>query len=82
MHHAYSGYYVYLQVELQCNNPHFEKIIRCGENDAGRSKRRDHISERALYIVTNTLGNTLAGITAVFCFEGVKNEERAQGPLV
>ena len=27
MHHAYSGYYVYLQVELQCNNPHFEKIF-------------------------------------------------------
>ena len=29
MHRAYSGNCAYLQVELQCNNTHFEKIIRC-----------------------------------------------------
>ena len=46
MHRAYSGYYTYLQVELQCNNLHFEKIIRCGVTRASVEAADCHITKR------------------------------------
>ena len=78
MHHAYSGYYAYLQVELQCNNPHFEKLFVV--------EKRMQAFHRGgtVFRNENCSNGHFRKYTCQYpgCFLLMRSEERAQGPLV